>query len=134
MQQHFPIHAERMKGVAAASGCSVLYYPPATTATGHGYFSRNYDFFLGSMAQVMMVPEPPAADPVPAVMSEPHLMQWHPDDGGYARTRSPSGTGSPAGRSGTACTTNRPAALRSASTSARRWTQTEGTGNDAVTT
>jgi hypothetical protein len=69
MQQHFPIHAERMKGVAAAFGldpdderydltglahliglpqpafgCSVVYYPPLTTVTGHGYLSRNYDF------------------------------------------------------------------------------------------
>ena len=109
MQRHFPIHAERMRGVAAAfgldpdddrydltglahltdlprsaSGCSVVYYPPATTATGHGYLSRNYDFFVGSMADIMMVPEPPDADPPPAVMSEPYLMEWHPEDGGYA--------------------------------------------------
>jgi hypothetical protein len=109
MERHFPIHAERMKGVASAfgldpdddrydltglahltdlpqpaSGCSVVYYPPATTVTGHGYLSRNYDFFVGSMADVMMVAEPPGADRAPAVMSEPYLMEWHPEDGGYA--------------------------------------------------
>ena len=109
MQHHFPIHAERMKGAAAAfgldpdddrydltglalltglsqpaSGCSVVYYPPATTVTGHGYLSRNYDFFVGSMADIMMVPEPPDTGPAPAVMSEPYLMEWHPEDGGYA--------------------------------------------------
>ena len=109
MQQHFPIQAERMKGVAAAFGldpdddrhditglahlinlpqpafgCSVVYYPPATTVTGGGYLSRNYDFFVGSMADLMRVPQRPNAEPVPAVMSEPYLMEWHPEDGGYA--------------------------------------------------
>jgi hypothetical protein len=109
MQHHYPIHAERMNGVAAAfdldpdddrydltglahltdlpqaaTGCSVVYYPPATTVTGHGYLSRNYDFVVGSMADLMMVPEPPDANPAPAVMSEPYIMEWHPDNGGYA--------------------------------------------------
>jgi len=109
MQRNYPIHAERMRGVAAAFGldpeddrydltglalltdlpkpafgCSVVYYPPATTATGHGFLSRNYDFFVGSIADIMMAPEAPEGGSAPAVMSEPYLMEWHPEDGGYA--------------------------------------------------
>jgi Acyl-coenzyme A:6-aminopenicillanic acid acyl-transferase len=110
IQRHYPIHWERMKGVAAAFGldpgddrydltglayltdlpmppfgCSVVYYPPATTATGRGYLSRNYDFFIGSMAEMLGVPLPPDVNQqLPPVMSEPYIMEWHPEDGGYA--------------------------------------------------
>jgi hypothetical protein len=59
-------------------------YASSATVTGHGSLSRNYDFFVGSIADLMRVPEPPDADPAPAVMSEPYLMEWHPEDGGYA--------------------------------------------------
>jgi hypothetical protein len=100
VQRNYPIHAERMRGVAAAFGldpeddrydltslalltdlpkpafgCSVVYYPPATTDNGHGYLSRNYDFFVGSIADIMMVAEAPDGGPTPAVMSEPYLME-----------------------------------------------------------
>jgi hypothetical protein len=34
-------------------GCSVVDYPPSTTASGGGYLSRNYDFSIGSMADTM---------------------------------------------------------------------------------
>lgn len=110
IQRQYPIHWERMKGVAdafgldpeddrydltglgylvevpmPAFGCSAIYFPPATTATGGGYLSRNYDFFVGSMAEVMQVPLPPAVkEQLPPVMSEPYLMEWYPEDGGYA--------------------------------------------------
>ena len=106
MERQYPIHWQRMQGVAAAIGvepdddsydlaflglhvdhpafaCSAVYYPPSTTATGHGYLSRNYDFFVGNMADLMQVPLPPGAE-LPPVMSEPYLMEWHPTDGGYA--------------------------------------------------
>ena len=79
-----------------AFGCSVVYYPPNTTVTGHGYLSRNYDFFVGSMADLMMVPHPPDAEPAPAVMSKPHLMQRHREDGGYASLALTPTTPSPA--------------------------------------
>lgn len=110
IQRHYPIHWQRMRGVAAAFrldpdddrydltglayhtdllvptfGCSAVYYPPATTATGRGYLSRNYDFFIGSMADVMHLPLPPEATrQLPPVMSEPYVMEWYPTDGGYA--------------------------------------------------
>ncbi len=109
-QREYAIHWERMRGVGAAfgvapeddrydlsaltlhmglpqppMGCSVVYYPPSTTATGHGCLSRNYDFPIGTMADVMGIQVPPevAAQMAP-VMSEPYVMEWHPEDGGYA--------------------------------------------------
>lgn len=114
-QRDYPIHWERMRGVAAAfglapdddrydltglmynadmpqqampvraPGCSVVYYPPSTTATGGGYLSRNYDFSIGTMADLMQVPLPPEVKRrMPPVMSEPYIMEWYPEDGGYA--------------------------------------------------
>ncbi len=110
MQAHFPIHWERMRGVAdvlgvdaeddgydlteiayltdtpmQAPGCSAVYYPPATTTAGTGFLSRNYDFSIDSMASFMRsslpVEERQKARPV---MSEPYIMIWEPTDGGYA--------------------------------------------------
>jgi Acyl-coenzyme A:6-aminopenicillanic acid acyl-transferase len=109
-QRHFPIQWERMTGIAAAFGldpeddrydlgfmdyltdvpmpayaCSAVYYPPATTATGGGYLSRNYDFSVESMADMFQIPLPPAVkEQLRPVMSEPYLMEWYPKDGGYA--------------------------------------------------
>lgn len=109
-QRNYPIHWERVRGVAVAFGldpeddrydftglphltelpvppvgCSAIYYPPATTASGHGYLSRNFDFFVGSMADVMQVPlSPVVKEQLSPVMSEPYLMEWYPEDGGYA--------------------------------------------------
>lgn len=111
MRTHFPIHFERMRGVADAlgldpendgydltgigyltdlpmppPGCSAVYYPPATTAKGAGFLSRNYDFSIGSMADLMGIPRPPEAREKRQrpIMSEPYVMIWHPSDGGYA--------------------------------------------------
>lgn len=109
LQRHYPLHWQRMRGVAAALGidpeddrydvsgidhlvalpppsigCSVVYYPPGTTTTSRGYLSRNYDFSLGSMAEIMHLPVPPdVTHRLPAVMAEPYLMAWYPEDGGY---------------------------------------------------
>lgn len=109
-QDHYPIHWQRVRGVAAAfgvdpdddhydftgifynidlpmpaAGCSVAYYPPATTDTGHGYLSRNYDFSVGTMSDLLhLQPPPEPASQPPPVMSEPYIMEWYPDDGGYA--------------------------------------------------
>jgi predicted choloylglycine hydrolase len=108
-QRNYPIHWERVQGVASAfgvdaedwrydftsltylfdmpppiPGCSVVYYPPSTTATGHGYLSRNYDFSTGTIADVMGIPQPAEArSQSPPVMSEPYIMEWYPLDGGY---------------------------------------------------
>jgi hypothetical protein len=109
-QRNYPIHWDRTRGVAAAfrldpgddnydltglsynldmpmqlPGCSAVYYPPSTTANGAGYLSRNYDFSIDSIADVMQVPLPPELKgTMPPVMSEPYIMAWYPEDGGYA--------------------------------------------------
>jgi len=67
LKLYYPEHYERMSGFAKAYGkdlfddnydfsffgnvpngtaCSAVYYPPATTSTGHGYISRNLDFSI----------------------------------------------------------------------------------------
>lgn len=109
-QRNYPIHWERVRGAASAfgldpqderydlsglwynldvpmppMGCSVVYYPPSRAATGGGYLSRNYDFSTGSMAEVMQIPLPPEVkEQLPSVMGEPYIMEWYPEDGGYA--------------------------------------------------
>ncbi|HZG66122.1 MAG TPA: hypothetical protein VEZ12_05230 [Herpetosiphonaceae bacterium] len=99
LQQTYPLHCERMRGVAAAFGlavdddtydlsalmygmdvppapvlpemppigCSVVYYPPATTARGSAYLSRNFDFSIGSIADVFGMPVPPDVELEPMV-------------------------------------------------------------------
>ena len=110
LRRVYPVHWQRACGVASAfgidpdddrydpaalsynmglplpaMGCSVVYYPPATTATGGGLLSRNYDFPTTSVAQIMGIPTPPdVLARLPAAMSEPYVMQWYPSDGGYA--------------------------------------------------
>ena len=108
-QRNYPIHWERVRGVAAAfgldpnddgydltairynmelprqaPGCSVVYYPPSVMASGRGYLSRNYDFQTGSMADLLRIPVPPElrATMTP-VMHEPYIHEWYPADGGY---------------------------------------------------
>jgi hypothetical protein len=97
IQQHFPILFERMRGVAAAFGqrldddsqnfsglaylarlrfgCSVVYYPPGTTATGTGIVSRNYDFTTGTL----MGTRPPPGEL--AATARPYLVEMHPERG-----------------------------------------------------
>lgn len=65
------------------TGCSVIYYPPTTTATGGGFLSRNYDFPVTSLPAMFGFPEPAEGDPWPPVMSQPYIMEWYPTDGGY---------------------------------------------------
>jgi hypothetical protein len=93
---HYPIHLERMCGVAAAydldpqrddlelcelvyncdePGCSVVYYPPATTESGHGILSRNFDFTTGTISGAP--PQRPAA----AAVSQPYIVEVYPDAG-----------------------------------------------------
>jgi hypothetical protein len=109
MQARFPIHWERMRGVAdvlgvdleddgydltevayltdlptAPPGCSAVYYPPATTSEGTGFLSRNYDFSIDSMAGFMGIALPPeVSERALPIMSQPYIMVWHPTDGGY---------------------------------------------------
>jgi len=110
LQQNHQVHWRRMTGVCEAFGissdddrydlsslpylmeipmhpfgCSVVYYPPQATEDGHCYFSRNYDFPTIPMAALMGAQLPPEElGKLPAPTSEPYVMEWYPDDGGYA--------------------------------------------------
>lgn len=59
-------------------GCSVVYYPPQTTANGHGILSRNYDFSTKSFAEIIGLPAPPGAV---SMTAHPYLMEVYPDRG-----------------------------------------------------
>src|SRR5262245_25011075 len=109
-QRNYPIHWERVRGVAAAfgldpnddrydltnlrynldmppqaPGCSVVYYPPSTTVSRSGYLSRNYDFPTGTLADLLRIPLPPEVKAkMSPLMGEPYIMEWHPEDAGYA--------------------------------------------------
>jgi len=100
--RNFPIHHERMEGVAAFygarsaddpidysglfynlgnpgdpsdGGCSVVFYPPQSTAMGTGVLSRNYDFSTGTLDGRSPPPGQPAAT------SRPYVMELYPDQG-----------------------------------------------------
>ena len=97
MAKNYPVHYERMKGVAAAyglniqddaydfsqlnqrqlapPGCSVVYYPAASTEIGHNILSRNYDFSTGDITG-----RRPQGDRL-AMMARPYLVEIHPDKG-----------------------------------------------------
>lgn len=109
-KQNYPIHWERVRGVAAAfsvepeddqydlttltynlelpsqrPGCSVAYYPPSITATGRGYLSRNYDFSTGTTADLFRIPVSAEVKArLSPIMQEPYIMEWYPEDGGYS--------------------------------------------------
>lgn len=95
-EAHCPILIERMKGVAAAfgldfnnegwnfstllygvpiTGCSVVFYPPATTESGQGVMSRNFDFTTGTFGGRV-----PAEGEMPAC-ARPYVIEMHPDEG-----------------------------------------------------
>lgn len=100
LRARYPMHHERMRGAAEAyhvafdednaslsalpynlgrPSCSVVYYPPTCTESGHGILSRNYDFFTGTLSEMFGAPRPqPGEKPL---MSEPYLVEVHPDDG-----------------------------------------------------
>jgi hypothetical protein len=95
-QKNYPIHFDRMRGVAAAfgqrldddafnfsgidftqlqAGCSVFYCPPGTTATGRGIFTRDYDFTTGTFQATKPPPGKLAAT------ARPFVLQMYPDRG-----------------------------------------------------
>jgi predicted choloylglycine hydrolase len=101
MARNYPIHFERMRGVAdafglkvaddlydftalfqkqfkpplAGPGCSVIFYPADFTESGHNILSRNYDFTTGDMNGLR-----PKSKQM-AIMSQPYLIEIHPDRG-----------------------------------------------------
>jgi hypothetical protein len=97
VQERFPILFARMRGAAAAfgrpleddaqnftglwyyeglkAGCSVVYFPPALTATQTGIVSRNYDFTTGTLFGM----RPPPGEL--GCTARPYLIEMHPDRG-----------------------------------------------------
>lgn len=66
-------------------GCSLVYYPPATTRSGHPCLSRNFDFPKSTAAEMFGIDVPPAvAAPLRPFLADPYLVELHPTDGGYA--------------------------------------------------
>ena len=95
-ERNYPAHLERMRGAAehfgtdlenddvvlsslsfgfSRPGCTVVFYPPDTTALGRGVLSRNFDFTTGTMDG-----RRPGEDDV-AVVSSPYVLELYPDEG-----------------------------------------------------
>jgi predicted choloylglycine hydrolase len=95
-EQHFPLLIERMKGVAAyfgmdisndavnfsglfygiaLTGCSAVFYPPATACNGQGVLSRNFDYSTGTFWG--KVPQ----DGQMAACARPYMIEMYPDEG-----------------------------------------------------
>lgn len=95
-QKYYPIHLERMRGAAAAFdtdldnlevnfghlfyglgslGCSVVYYPPSTTADGRGVLSRNFDFTTGTIQGKKVLTGEISTS------SNPYVIEIYPDRG-----------------------------------------------------
>jgi hypothetical protein len=67
--------------LGSVPGCSSVYYPASTTATDHSLLSRNYDFCLVSLPEMMGGPQEDRTSK--PMMAEPYLIEMHPSDGGY---------------------------------------------------
>ena len=95
-EKNYPIHVERMRGVAAAvgmtlendmvnfsglfygfalPGCSAVYYPPESTTDGAGVLSRNLDLTTGTIDG-----NRPPEGVLPAG-ARPYVIEMHPDKG-----------------------------------------------------
>jgi predicted choloylglycine hydrolase len=96
---NYPVHSVRMRGIAEhfglhpadptasldwlgtydlPAGCSVAFYPGATTKHGHGILSRNFDFPTATFSQIS------GLEPVPnerALAADPWVVELHPEDG-----------------------------------------------------
>jgi Acyl-coenzyme A:6-aminopenicillanic acid acyl-transferase len=96
IEKNYPILFERMRGVAGVfgkkvdddrsnvsslgyvslkAGCSVMYFPPESTATKTGILSRDYDFSTGTV----MGQTPPAGRL--GDTARPYVIEMHPDRG-----------------------------------------------------
>ena len=109
LAENCPILAERSRGVAdalglepeddrfdstgisynqystIAPGCSSVYYPPTITGETHGILSRNFDFPLTTLPEMMgmelLEEERKLLKPM---MADPYIVEMYPEDGGYA--------------------------------------------------
>lgn len=98
-KKHYPNHFARSAGVADYFGapaggpvdttalwynmnldpaCSVVYYPPAYTSSGHAVLSRNYDFSTETYAEMRGVKPPHGMRPWTA---DPYVIEVYPDQG-----------------------------------------------------
>src|SRR5262245_3392045 len=96
IEKNYPILFDRMRGVAGVfgkkvdddqwnlsglgyvnlkAGCSVMYFPPESTATKTGILSRDYDFSTGT---VMGQTPPPGKL---GDTARPYVIEMHPDRG-----------------------------------------------------
>jgi hypothetical protein len=99
LQGHYPIHYQKMLGVADAygitaddprfdssglaylfelPGCSTAFIPPAKSQNGHSLISRNFDFSLGTASQMAGMPPRPGELPM---VSRPCVFEVYPDEG-----------------------------------------------------
>ena len=104
--RNYPLHLKRAQGVALAlgvksedytfdttdisynqdmpiiPGCSVVYYPPHTTDIKSGLLSRNYDFPIKSLPEIMGIPLPgDVLKTFRPLMADPYVMELYPDEG-----------------------------------------------------
>jgi hypothetical protein len=96
IEKNYPILFDRMRGVAAvfgkrldddscdlsgldyglfSAGCSVVHFPPSTTADGTSIVSRDYDFTTGTMRGLR-----PKKGEQPCT-SRPYVIEMYPDHG-----------------------------------------------------
>jgi len=99
MARNYPIMSERMKGVAVAFGispdngtfdtavlpydtdlhaCSMVYFPPTTTESGHAYSVKSQDFFRVPLGAFLNKTDNMSAN---RLFSRLILMEIYPDEG-----------------------------------------------------
>jgi len=99
-QRNYPIHYERMKGVAASYGrsvheydvdmtilpynvnvppaCSAVFYPASSSATGRSFVVRNMDFGFVTVSELLGLQPAPGEK---AIFAEPYIVEVYPDEG-----------------------------------------------------
>ena len=65
-------------------GCSVVQFPPDTTEAGHGFISRNYDFPIGTLADMLGLSlAPEVRQSLKPMMSDPYIVEVYPENVGF---------------------------------------------------
>ncbi|MBD3286187.1 hypothetical protein GF359_06640, partial [candidate division WOR-3 bacterium] len=99
---HYKIHLDRSRGVAAAlgidsqddrfdfgtipfnMGCSSVFYPGSVSQTGQPVLSRNFDFPLFRMPEMMGIELSEDENKlIRPLMAHPYILELYPSDGGY---------------------------------------------------
>ena len=107
-EKNYPIHYQRMCGITEAFdadientdydfsslsynfnlptqiGCSSIFVPPILSENKEAILSRNYDFPLTTLADLLNIPlSDEQKEIVKPMMSEPYIIELQPEDGGY---------------------------------------------------